>query len=166
MTSPRSYAFDADALSPENIGWRFTSHLFFAQMGTSYVPTVAMSNWPPPVATSDVTFCRSVFSGSVTYLTLMPYFFVKSFVRLSITIMSPLFTVAIVSVVAFVRALPTPTNIARPSATRMPELTTRRDKRMLAPCSESALRDNRDRYQRPGRRTTPADGQFSPGFAR
>ena len=72
--------------------------MFFAQIGTSYVPTVAMSNWPPPVATSEVTFCRSVFSGRVTYLTLIPYFFVKTEVRDSITTMSPLFTVAMVSV--------------------------------------------------------------------
>src|SRR5437764_8265085 len=107
MTSFRSYVFAAAGFSFAKYGARLTSHLFFAQMGTSYVPTVAMSNWPPPVATSDVTFWRSVFSGSVTYFTLMPYFLVKSDVRPSITIMSPLLTVALVIVVAARRSVAT-----------------------------------------------------------
>src|ERR1700751_3566025 len=161
MTSLRSYALDEAWLSFAKNGFRFTSHLFFAQMGTSYVPTVAMSNWPPPVATSDVTFCLSVFSGRVTYLTLMPYFFVKSFVRLSMTIMSPLLTVAMVIVVAFVRALPPPTNVARPSATRRPKLTARRDKRMLAPCS-SCNRVQRAHASRCGFGVTGYRGSIPP----
>src|SRR5947208_10568439 len=108
MTSFRSYVFAAAGFSFAKYGARLTSHLFFAQIGTSYVPTVAMSNCPPPVATSDVTFWRSVFSGNVTYFTLIPYFLVNWDVSPSITIMSPLLTVAIVIVVAVRWAVATP----------------------------------------------------------
>src|SRR5207244_5121550 len=123
-------------LNFEKYGCRLTSHLFFAQIGTSYVPTVAMSNWPPPVAMSEVTFWRSVFSGSVTYLTLMPYCFVNDEVSDCITTMSGLFTVAIVIVVALRRpdwALLVPTRTARLSATTPPRLIAKRDKRIFAP---------------------------------
>lgn len=95
-----------------------------------------MSNWPPPVATSEVTFWRRVFSGSVTYFTLMPVFFVKSDVRDCITTMSGLFTVAIVIVGwpfrAVDSALPTATSTAR-LRTMTPHRIARRGKRMLAP---------------------------------
>ena len=120
-------------MSFEKYGCRLTIHLFFAQIGTSYVPTVAMSNWPPPVATSEVTFWRRVFSGSVTYFTLMPYCFVNADVRDSITTMSGLFTVAIVSVCAVECALPTPTSTTTLRTTTALRAIAKRDKRMLAP---------------------------------
>src|SRR5690606_22269588 len=60
-----------------------------------------MSYWPPLVAMSVVTFWRRAFSSSVTHSTVMSGFFaVKSSVRPCIRIMSPLFTVAMVSVSA------------------------------------------------------------------
>src|SRR5438132_8557610 len=96
-----------------------------------------MSNWPPPVATSEVTFWRNVFSGSVTNFTLMPYFFVNADERDCITTMSELFTVAIVIVGcprwAVEAALPTPTSTARLQTKAAPRLTAERDTRMLAP---------------------------------
>src|SRR5919197_1241235 len=95
-----------------------------------------MSNGPPPVATSEVTFWRSVFSGSVTNFTLIPYFFVKSPERDCITTMSWLFTVAIVSVVerwAPELALLTATSTERLSAAAMLRLVAKRDKRIFAP---------------------------------
>ena len=61
---------------------------------------VITSNWPPLVAMSVVTFWRSAFSSSVTQFSVMPGFFdVKSSVSFCIRIMSPLFTVAMVSLV-------------------------------------------------------------------
>src|SRR5262245_23194073 len=61
---------------------------------------VKMSNWPPLVAMSVVTRWRRTFSSSVTHFTVMPGFLaVKSLVSPCIRIMSPLLTVAIVSVV-------------------------------------------------------------------
>jgi hypothetical protein len=44
---------------------------FLAHVGTSYGPIITASNWPPPAATSFVTWSRSVFSSKVTYFTLM-----------------------------------------------------------------------------------------------
>src|SRR4051794_12983635 len=62
---------------------------------------VSTSNWPPLVAMSVVTFWRSTFSSRVTHLTVMSGFFaVKSLVSPCIRIMSPLLTVAMVSVVS------------------------------------------------------------------
>ena len=62
---------------------------------------VRMSNWPPLVAMSVVTFWRSTFSSSVTQLSLMSGLaLVKSSVSFCMRIMSPLLTVAIVSVVS------------------------------------------------------------------
>ncbi len=62
---------------------------------------VITSNWPPLVAMSVVTFWRSTFSSSVTQLSLMSGLaLVKSSVSFCIWIMSPLLTVAIVSVVS------------------------------------------------------------------
>src|SRR5262249_10336786 len=94
-------------------------------------------NWPPPVATSDVTFCRSVFSGSVTYFTLIPYFFVKTDVSDCMTTMSGLFTVAIVSVgcpwCAPDRALLTPTSTTRLETTAPASLTASRENRIVTP---------------------------------
>src|ERR1700752_4272692 len=61
---------------------------------------VSTSNWPPLVAISVVTRWRSTFSSSVTHFTVTSGFLaVKSLVSPSMRIMSPLFTVAIVSVV-------------------------------------------------------------------
>jgi hypothetical protein len=103
-----------------------------------------MSNWPPPVATSAVTFCRRTFSGSVTYLTLIPYCFVNFEVRDCITIMSPLLTVAIFKVGWPARpddwALPIPTSRARLKTTAPPRLSARLDKRISAPFIGSWLR--------------------------
>src|SRR6266849_3207220 len=64
-------SFTLYALSFDAYGVRSSIHLFFAQVGTSYGPIITTSNWPPPAATSFVTWSRSVFSSSVTYLTLM-----------------------------------------------------------------------------------------------
>ena len=62
---------------------------------------VITSNWPPLVAMSVVTFWRSTFSSSVTQLSLMSGLaLVKSSVSFCISIMLPLLTVAIVSVVS------------------------------------------------------------------
>src|SRR3569623_381196 len=62
---------------------------------------VTMSYWPPLVAMSVVTFCRSTFSSSVTHCSwISGFFLVKSSVSFCMRIMSPLFTVAMVSVVA------------------------------------------------------------------
>src|SRR5262249_29595525 len=61
---------------------------------------VKMSNCPPLVAMSVVTRWRRTFSSSVTHLRAVPGFLaVKSPVSPCIRIMSPLLTVAIVSVV-------------------------------------------------------------------
>src|SRR5260221_1997819 len=61
---------------------------------------VSMSNWPPLVAMSVVTRWRSTFSSSVTHLTVMSGFLaVNSPLRPCMRIMSPLFTVPMVSVV-------------------------------------------------------------------
>src|SRR5664279_2710681 len=68
-------------------------------MGTSYVPTVAMSNCPPPVAMSAVTFWRSVFSGRVSKLTLIPVDFSKSPTSCCMSTICGLLTVAMVRVV-------------------------------------------------------------------
>src|SRR5689334_2574178 len=96
-----------------------------------------MSNWPPPVATSEVTFWRRVFSGNVTYLTLIPYLLVNLELRACITIMSGLFTVAIVSVGWPCRtidwAVATPTSTARLRTMALHRPTAKRDTRMLAP---------------------------------
>src|SRR5262245_36790689 len=134
-----------------------------------------MSNWPPPVATSEVTFCRSVFSGNVTYFTLMPYLLVNLEVSDCITIMSGLFTVAIVRVGwPFVCAAPTPTSTARLTTITPHRPTAKRDTRMLLPSSgcdvtptvgrarrvvESPTRLRDDGYHPPsgGQETTPAD---------
>src|SRR3569833_528358 len=62
---------------------------------------VNTSNWPPLVAMSVVTRCRSTISSSVTHFTVMSGLaLVNSLVRPCIRIMSPLLTVAIVSVVS------------------------------------------------------------------
>ena len=62
---------------------------------------VSTSNWPALVAMSVVTFWRSTFSSSVTQFSLMSGLaLVKSPVSLCMRIMSPLLTVAIVSVVS------------------------------------------------------------------
>src|SRR5581483_7813131 len=62
---------------------------------------VRTSNWPPLVAMSVVTRWRRTFSSSVTHFTTMSGFLaVKSLVRPCMRIMSPLLTVAIVSVVS------------------------------------------------------------------
>src|SRR5438552_7226819 len=61
---------------------------------------VSTSNCPPLVAISVVTRWRSTFSSSVTHFTVMSGFLaVNSLVNACIRIMSPLFTVAIVSAV-------------------------------------------------------------------
>ena len=62
---------------------------------------VSTSNCPPLVAMSVVTFWRSTFSSSVTQFSLMSGLaLVKSSVSFCMRIMSPLFTVAMVSVVS------------------------------------------------------------------
>src|SRR6201995_2531654 len=62
---------------------------------------VSTSNCPPLVAMSVVTRWRSTFSSSVTHFTVMSGFLaVKSLVSPCMRIMSPLFTVAMVSVSA------------------------------------------------------------------
>src|SRR5262245_26891140 len=62
---------------------------------------VSTSNWPPLVAMSVVTFWRSTFSSSVTHSRSIPGFFaLKSSVSFCMRIMSPLLTVAIVSLVS------------------------------------------------------------------
>ncbi len=62
---------------------------------------VRMSYWPPLVAMSVVTFWRRTFSSSVTQFSEMSGLaLVKSSVSFCIRIMSPLFTVAMVSCVA------------------------------------------------------------------
>src|SRR5262249_35938753 len=62
---------------------------------------VMMSYWPPLVAMSVVTFWRSTFSSSVTHCSLMSGLaLVKSSVSFCMVIMSPLLTVAMVSVVS------------------------------------------------------------------
>src|SRR5262245_64772103 len=73
-----------------------------------------MSNCPPLVAMSVVTRWRSTFSSSVTHLMVtLGFLVVKSLVRPCILIMSPLFTVAMVSVVCAIawlaraKAIPT-----------------------------------------------------------
>src|SRR6266702_5311521 len=66
MRSLTLYAASFDAYE-----LRASIHLFFAQIGVSYGPIMTTSNWPPPAATSLVTWSRSVFSSRVTYLTLM-----------------------------------------------------------------------------------------------
>ncbi len=67
---------------------------------------VMMSYWPPLVAMSVVTFWRRMFSSIVTHSTVMPGFLaVKSSVSFCIRIISPLFTVAMVSLVS-ARAVP------------------------------------------------------------
>ncbi len=63
---------------------------------------VITSYWPPLVAMSVVTRSRSTFSSSVTQFSSMPGFFaVKSSVSFCMRIMSPLLTVAMVSVSAW-----------------------------------------------------------------
>src|SRR6516165_348871 len=62
---------------------------------------VSTSYWPPLVAISVVTFWRSWFSSIVTQTRSIPGFFaLKSSVSFCIRIMSPLLTVAMVSLVA------------------------------------------------------------------
>src|SRR5258706_4161567 len=71
---------------------------------------VRTSNWPPLVAMSVVTFWRSAFSSSVTHSTVIPGLFaVKWSVRPCMRIMSPLLTVAMVSLVSAAAA---PTKLA------------------------------------------------------
>ncbi len=66
---------------------------------------VTTSYWPLRVAMSVVTRWRRTFSSSVTHSSSMPGFFVvKSSVRRCIRIMSPLFTVAMVTVCAWAAA--------------------------------------------------------------
>ena len=65
------------------------------------MPIVSTSNWPPLVAMSVVTRWRSTFSSSVTHFSVMSGFFaVNRSVSFCIRIMSPLLTVAMVSVVS------------------------------------------------------------------
>src|SRR5712691_13002117 len=64
-------SFTLYALSFDAYGDRLSIQLFLAQVGTSYGPIITTSNWPPPAATSFVTWSRKVFSSNVTYFTLM-----------------------------------------------------------------------------------------------
>src|ERR1700735_5427937 len=88
---------------------------FLAQIGTAYVPIVSTSNWPPLVAMSVVTRWRRTFSSSVTHFTVTSGFLaVNSFDNPCMRIMSPLFTVAIVSVVCAIEGAE-PNRVAAPS---------------------------------------------------
>src|SRR4029077_4900518 len=76
---------------------------------------VSTSNCPPLVAISVVTRWRSTFSSSVTHFTAISGFLaVKSLVSPCMRIMSPLFTVAIVSVVCAIEGAET-NSVAAPS---------------------------------------------------
>lgn len=78
-----------------------SSQPFLDQIGTSYRPTVITSNWPPLVAMSVVTRWRSMPSSSVTHLSVMPgWACSKRAESFCISIMWPLFTVAITSSVS------------------------------------------------------------------
>src|SRR3984893_84575 len=69
---------------------------------------VSTSNWPPLVAISVVTRWRRTFSSSVTHFTVTSGFLaVNSLVSPCMRIMSPLFTVAIVSAVSPMEATAT-----------------------------------------------------------
>src|SRR5450756_570212 len=75
---------------------------------------VSTSNWPPLVAISVVTRWRRTFSSSVTHFTVISGFLaVKSLVSPCMRIMSPLFTVAMVSVVSAIEGADT-NNVAAP----------------------------------------------------
>ncbi len=77
---------------------------------------VRTSNWPPLVAMSVVTFWRSTFSSSVTQLSLMSGLaLVKSSVSPCMRTMSPLLTVAIVSVVSAKAGSEKPASATAPS---------------------------------------------------
>src|SRR3990167_1967236 len=77
------------------------SQPFLPQIGVSYMPMVITSNWPPLVAMSVVTRWRSTPSSSVTHLSLMSWLVAsKCLPSFCISIMWPLFTVAITSSVA------------------------------------------------------------------
>src|SRR6202171_616108 len=76
---------------------------------------VSTSNWPPLVAMSVVTRWRRTFSSSVTHFTEISGFLaVNSLDSPCIRIMSPLFTVAIVSVVCAMEGAE-PNRVAAPS---------------------------------------------------
>src|SRR6202011_1485874 len=76
---------------------------------------VSTSNWPPLVAISVVTRWRRTFSSSVTHFTVTSGFLaVNSFVSACMRIISPLFTVAIVSVVCAIEGAE-PNRVTAPS---------------------------------------------------
>src|SRR6202035_1676247 len=76
---------------------------------------VSTSNWPPLVAMSVVTRWRRTFSSSVTHFTVTSGFLaVNSLVSACMRIMSPLLTVAIVSVVCAMEGAE-PNRVAAPS---------------------------------------------------
>src|ERR1700704_1363541 len=76
---------------------------------------VSTSNWPPLVAISVVTRWRRTFSSSVTHFTVTSGFLaVNSLDNACMRIMSPLFTVAMVSVVCAIEGAE-PNSVTAPS---------------------------------------------------
>ena len=88
-----------------------------------------MSNWPPLVAMSVVMRWRSTFSSRTTQFSLMPVSFSNLGDSFCMMIMSPLFTVAIVSVGS---SAARPAIVEARSAARSPPV---RAKRILNPPS-------------------------------